>query len=265
MIWVFHINRTEKPWERLLMTINEPYGFVYITTNMVNGKRYIGKRKFSDGWEKYLGSGKRLKEAIKVYGRNNFVREVICFGYTDEELCRLEMDLIKFFGANFSRDYYNIHEGGIMKGKPGKESYWYGKKISREAIEKANKKRVKKVYQFDLNGNFIKSYESVTKAAEENGIKKQGISISCNDESKTCGGYFWSYKRNLCNRVYDETRNHKPQFKVAQCKKESGEIIKIFNSIKEASVMTGIDKGNISASCNNLRRNAGGYKWRKVV
>lgn len=117
---------------------------LYITTNMVNGKRYIGKRKFSNGWENYLGSGKRLKEAIKAYGRDNFVREIICFGYTDEELCRLEMELIRFFNANFSRDYYNIHEGGTMKGKPGKESYWYGKKIPRKTIEKANKKRVKK-------------------------------------------------------------------------------------------------------------------------
>lgn len=247
------------------MEVVEPYGFVYITTNMVNGKRYIGKRKFSEGWERYLGSGKRLKEAIKIYGRDNFSREIVCFGNTDEDLCKLEMEYIRFFNADSSRDYYNIHEGGIMKGKPGKESYWYGKKIPRESIEKANKKRIKTVYQFDLNGNFIKSYESATKAAEENGLKKQNISLSCNDRNKSCGGYFLSYSRNEKNRIYDKTRNHKPNFKVAQCNKDDGKIIKIFNSITDASVETGIDKGNISSSCNKYRKSAGGYEWRKVV
>lgn len=247
------------------MTIEKPYGFIYITTNMVNGKRYIGKRKFSDGWEKYLGSGKRLKEAIKIYGKDNFSRVIVCFGYTDEELCRLEMEYIRFLNADKSRSYYNIHEGGVMKGKPGKESYWYGKKIPREMIERANKKRIKTVYQFDLDGNFIKSYESVVKAAEENGLKKQNISTSCKCRTRSCGGYFWSYNRNEEKRVYDSTKNHKPKFKVAQCNKYTGETIKIFDSTLEASKETGIDKAGISLSCNKENRNAGGYKWRKVV
>ena len=53
------------------------YGFVYITTNMINGKKYIGKRKYSTGWEKYLGSGKYLKNALKKYGKYNFIKRNI--------------------------------------------------------------------------------------------------------------------------------------------------------------------------------------------
>lgn len=34
-------------------TVYEPYGFVYNATNMVNGKKYLGQKKFSDGWESY--------------------------------------------------------------------------------------------------------------------------------------------------------------------------------------------------------------------
>lgn len=44
------------------------YGYIYETTNLINGKKYIGKRvkpKF-DG--NYKGSGKVLKHAIEKYG-----------------------------------------------------------------------------------------------------------------------------------------------------------------------------------------------------
>ena len=47
--------------------INEPYGFIYITTNMVNGKRYLGQKRFDEWnkWKTYLGSGKAFKNALK--------------------------------------------------------------------------------------------------------------------------------------------------------------------------------------------------------
>lgn len=246
------------------MAKEDPYGFIYITTNTVNGKRYIGKRKFSVGWEGYLGSGKRLKQALKEYGRSKFKRVIIDFAFSDKELCELEMKYIRFFNADKSRDYYNIHEGGVMKGKPGKESYWYGKKIPRQMIEKANRKRVKTVYKYDLNGNLLEEYESLVSASIKNGVSSQGISLSCRDESKSCGGFFWSFNKNDVGRVYDKTRNHNPH-KVVQCDKETGDELRIFESAKIASEMTGVCITNIFNCCNGNRKTAGGYKWRKVA
>ena len=42
--------------------IKNPYGFVYITTNMIDGMRYIGRCKFNRqrNWKYYMGSGVRL-------------------------------------------------------------------------------------------------------------------------------------------------------------------------------------------------------------
>lgn len=57
------------------------YRFVYMTTNLVNGKRYIGQHTTENLNDGYLGSGKILKNAIngqKVYmcDKNwNIVRE----------------------------------------------------------------------------------------------------------------------------------------------------------------------------------------------
>lgn len=58
-------------------TVYEPYGFVYITTNMVNGKKYLGQRKFSDGWEDYLGSGKMFKQAVENTEKR-ILKELLC-------------------------------------------------------------------------------------------------------------------------------------------------------------------------------------------
>lgn len=48
---------------------------VYLTTNMINGKQYIGLDKKNN--PSYLGSGLMLKRAIKKYGRANFVKEIL--------------------------------------------------------------------------------------------------------------------------------------------------------------------------------------------
>ena len=66
------------------------YGFIYITTNLINGKKYIGQHK-GDGTDNYLGSGDRLIIAIKKYGKCNFKREILCFAESKEELDLLEI------------------------------------------------------------------------------------------------------------------------------------------------------------------------------
>ena len=45
--------------------------FIYLTTNLINGKQYIGSHDgtIDDG---YLGSGIAIKLAIKKYGKKKF-------------------------------------------------------------------------------------------------------------------------------------------------------------------------------------------------
>ena len=71
--------------------ILDPYGFIYITTNMINGKKYIGQKIFDNKFNNYLGSGKLLKQAIKKYGKKNFYREIITITYNKNELNKLEI------------------------------------------------------------------------------------------------------------------------------------------------------------------------------
>jgi len=92
--------------------IINPYGFIYITINLINGKIYIGKRKFNRGWQYYLGGGVAFKKSVKKYGRENFIRNIIAIAYSKEELNNLEIEFIKNHNAVNSLDYYNITKGG---------------------------------------------------------------------------------------------------------------------------------------------------------
>ena len=56
------------------------YGYIYKTTNLLNGKIYVGKHKWSkEGCldENYLGSGTYLTRAIDKYGKENFICEIL--------------------------------------------------------------------------------------------------------------------------------------------------------------------------------------------
>lgn len=110
------------------------FGYVYITTNLVNGKKYIGKRSLPEFDIHYLGSGKLLKRAIRKYGKDNFKCEVIKWCETEEELNASERYYIKKYNAQKSNMFYNISEGGdwgnVTNGMTEKEYEEWKAKIS---------------------------------------------------------------------------------------------------------------------------------------
>ena len=94
------------------MTIyTNPYGYIYETTNLVNGKKYIGQMKYGRK-EPYLGSGVALRLAIKKYGPENFSKQIICECDSKEELNKMEIYYIAQTDAVLSDRYYNMAHGG---------------------------------------------------------------------------------------------------------------------------------------------------------
>lgn len=84
---------------------------VYKTTNLINGKIYIGVHKQTCEKDWYLGSGKTLHNAIKKYGRGCFAKETLFEFASSEEAYAKEAELVnKDFVERF--DTYNIVLGG---------------------------------------------------------------------------------------------------------------------------------------------------------
>src|ERR1035437_5739622 len=97
------------------MLIRKHY-FIYIISNKINGKRYVGFHSTDNLNDNYFGSGRYLKNAIRKYKKENFSIEILEFCTKDnwEEKER-------FWIAKMNTKYplgYNFTDGG--EGFPGK-------------------------------------------------------------------------------------------------------------------------------------------------
>jgi len=83
---------------------------VYLTTNKVNNRKYIGVD--SNDNPKYLGSGVIIKLAIKKYGKENFIKEIIESNENIEYIFEREKYYVTKYNAINSKDFYNLSDGG---------------------------------------------------------------------------------------------------------------------------------------------------------
>lgn len=106
------------------------YGYVYLTTNLINNKIYIGQHR-SEVFEpeNYIGSGVILTNAIEKYGKQNFKNELLCECFTQEELNEKEKYYIEIYNATDKTIGYNIKFGGNATPCPDE---------TKEKISKAN-------------------------------------------------------------------------------------------------------------------------------
>jgi hypothetical protein len=98
------------------------YHYIYKTTNLKNGKYYVGMHSTSNLEDGYLGSGDRLRRSIRKYGKENFKSEILEFFEDRESLAKRERELVN---EDFINDKMcmNLKVGGTggntgIDGKP---------------------------------------------------------------------------------------------------------------------------------------------------
>lgn len=86
--------------------------YIYLVTNNINGKRYVGQHHYEkDGIDPlYKGSGVLLKQAYQKYGMENFSIEVLEF-CSDSSMDELETNWIQTLDTQ-APNGYNIRRGG---------------------------------------------------------------------------------------------------------------------------------------------------------
>lgn len=154
----------------------KPYGFIYMTINLINNKKYIGQKKIDENykWKTYLGSGGALKKSVAKYGKKNFKRVVIAEASNAEELNELEIEYINKHDAVSNREFYNLAAGGgAWPVMIGKENPFYGKTHSLEVIKKIQKANIGKL-AWNKGKTEIYSKESLQKMSEA----KKGIPLT---------------------------------------------------------------------------------------
>lgn len=132
MSWIYESNPIDES------TLDQYVGFVYCITNLVNSKKYIGKKllnfkrsKIVEGkkkryliesdWKKYWGSNKQLVADVQELGEDKFVRVILMFCKSKGECNYYESKLQFQFCVLESDRYYNdfimckIHSSHVKK------------------------------------------------------------------------------------------------------------------------------------------------------
>ena len=244
------------------------YGFIYITTNHVNGRQYIGQKKYdkSGKWKKYLGSGIALKNAIAKYGLESFSKEIIEECDSKELLDERERYWINYYNATKSDHFYNIAKGGdggnVVAGYTEKEYVDFQNK--RMKAVNLNRRQGEQCVASKLTENQVLEIVRRLKNNEFHSdiAKDYNVSTSTIDDIRC----HKTWKHLTQNIIFDDIskrnrpRNGKP---VVQYEND-GKYVATYKNAREAQKETGISYKLISSVCNGSKRIAHGYIWRFV-
>lgn len=246
--------------------MNEKYGFIYITTNHINGKKYIGQRIYSrTGWKTYLGSGIVLNRAIKKYGKENFSKEIIEECDSKEHLDEREIYWISYYNAIKSRNFYNIASGGdggnTTSGFDAKRLAQLKKLRSKRLIERHQ--NGKETFNTKLTKDIV---VNIIIPRLKNNEFNSDIAKDFNVSSGTIDDirHHRTWKKYTEGIIFDNISSRKRGRTPKQVIQYSldGRKIRHFNSAYEAGNAVGSNPKTIMDVCSGNKKQCYGYIWR---
>lgn len=133
-----------------------------------------------------------------------------------------------------------------------------GKNI--KTLKKLQNQSKIKINQYDINGDFIQSFDSLREAEKKLNINHGNISKCCSGIYNHAGGFIFKKNSDTNKPKKLKIINAKPK-KVLEIDLNDN-IINEYNSISEASKITNIDAGNISKVCNNKLKKTKNRKFK---
>lgn len=198
--------------------------FIYRIINLITNQIYIGqcvdiKSRLRRYKNNHCKEQKLIYGSISKYKWENHKFEIIktLNNVSEEEINKTETYYIELYkswwydypetGLNilkYHNSRKNIPHSDYTKNLISKKLI--GRNLTEETkrkistLFKGNRPNQVKIYQFDLNGNFIKEYNSIVEASENTGICMHSIQSCSIGKYKRGGKFYWS--RSIDNNKY---------------------------------------------------------------
>jgi hypothetical protein len=198
-----------------------------VTIRWNNGKGYIRNQHFTN--------------AINKYSWNNFEHEIIAENLTEQEAKNFEILLIKNLSLTDENIGYNITLGGDgITGMRNINSH-------------------KKVYQYTLDGFFIKEWDCGLDIERELGFDAGNINTCCNGRNHTSNGFIWSFKKS--SKIAGYINNRFIMIDIYQYD-YNGTFLKLYHTTDDILVDYPKYKiQNIYICCTGITKSAYGFIW----
>ena len=256
-------------------------GYIYLRTNKVNGKQYVGQvitKRFKERQRKwksnsYRYAGKVINNARAKYGIEAFGFEILkeC---DDKELNYWERYYIK--ELNTKTPYgYNMTDGGdgksgcpiseetkkkMSEAHKGEKSYIYGKHLSEETKKKLSKSHKGKKQSEETKKKRSEKLKGIERSDE---IKRKIGEAQKGEKNHMYGKH---HTEETKKKISENFINRKDQSKpVLQIDKKTNEVIAEFPSMAEVERQFGFSQGHISNCCLGKRKTHKGFIWKYAV
>ena len=121
----------------------------------------------------------------------------------------------------------------------------------------------KKVNQYDLFGNFLRTFNSLTEAANFVDVNPIEISLCCKGKTNSCKHYLWAYLGESPQILQHTHITNKAKYTILQYDLND-EFIQEHLTIRGAARALGNEnlRNGIRACCENKQKTSGGFKWK---
>jgi hypothetical protein len=217
---------------------------VYQTINKINNKIYVGVHKTEnpDIFDGYLGCGAyvnqpstynktnyHLHNAILKYGPKNFYRITLKIFDTPKEAFNLEKEIVNEEFIKRS-DTYNMTLGGYI---PPLQN--------------------KRIYQFDINGNILKTWNSIKEITKYYNCNKDRITM-CIKDKRSFNNNYWSE-----TEIINIDEYHLSAREAVFQYNSDGILLNSFKNVTEAAQKLDLDKQAINCAIYGKHRCSGYY------